>query len=56
MAVEKTRLAGADENGIEIVDLEEIAMTYLEGRVVRVKVKAAGPVSPNRVTAKISVD
>jgi N-methylhydantoinase A/oxoprolinase/acetone carboxylase beta subunit len=56
MAVEKTRLAGADENGIEIVDLEEIAMTYLEGRVVRVKVKAAGPISPNLLTAKISVD
>lgn len=54
LAIEKTRLAGADENAIEIVDLEEIAMTYLQGRVVRVKVKAAGPLSPDRVPVKAS--
>jgi N-methylhydantoinase A/oxoprolinase/acetone carboxylase beta subunit len=52
MAVEKTRSAGADESSIEIVDLEEIAMSYLQGHVVRVKVKAAGPLSPDRLTKR----
>lgn len=52
MAVEKTRSAGADESNIEIVDLEEIAMSYLQGHIVRVKVKAAGPLSPDRLTKR----
>jgi N-methylhydantoinase A/oxoprolinase/acetone carboxylase beta subunit len=52
--VEKTRLAGADENKIEIVELEEIAMGYLPGHAVRIKAKAAGPLAPGRTTARAS--
>jgi N-methylhydantoinase A/oxoprolinase/acetone carboxylase beta subunit len=47
LAIEKARLAGADPNNIEIVELEEIAMAYLPEHAVRVKVKAAGPLSPD---------
>ena len=52
--VEKTRLAGADESKIEIVELEEIAMGYLPGHAVRIKAKAAGPLAPGRTTAQAS--
>jgi N-methylhydantoinase A/oxoprolinase/acetone carboxylase beta subunit len=52
--VEKTRLAGADETKIEIVELEEIAMGYLPGHAVRIKAKAAGPLAPGRTTAQAS--
>ncbi len=42
MAMERARLAGADENTIEIIDLEEIPLAYLPGNAVRIKAKAAG--------------
>jgi N-methylhydantoinase A/oxoprolinase/acetone carboxylase beta subunit len=35
-------LAGADPSTVEIVDVEEIAMPYLPGNAVRVRVKAVG--------------
>ncbi len=54
LALEKARLAGADENATEIVDLEEIAMAYLPEHAVRIKAKAAGPLSPDRARAKAS--
>jgi N-methylhydantoinase A/oxoprolinase/acetone carboxylase beta subunit len=47
LALEKARLAGADPNNTEIVELEEIAMAYLPEHAVRIKVKAAGPLSPD---------
>jgi len=50
LALEKTILAGADEQHIEVVDLEEIAMAYLPGEALRIKVKAAGPLSPASTT------
>lgn len=34
--------AGADPSSVEIVDVEEIAMPYLPGNAVRVRVKASG--------------
>jgi hypothetical protein len=46
MAIEKAQLAGADPKNTEIVELEEIAMAYLPEHAVRIKVKAAGPLSP----------
>ena len=52
--IEKTRLAGADADKIEIVELEEIAMGYLPGHAVRVKAKAAGPLAPGRATSQAS--
>ena len=47
LALEKTLLAGADAQHIEVVDLEEIAMAYLPGEALRIKVKAAGPLAPD---------
>jgi len=35
-------LTGADPSTVEIVDVEEIAMPYLPGNAVRVRVKAVG--------------
>ena len=49
LALEKTVLAGADQQNIQVVDLEEIAMAYLPGEALRIKVKAAGPLSPETV-------
>ncbi|MFH5801904.1 hydantoinase/oxoprolinase N-terminal domain-containing protein [Haladaptatus sp. CMAA 1911] len=34
--------AGADEETIDIVDIEEVPLSYLPGNAVRIKVKAAG--------------
>jgi hypothetical protein len=53
--IEKTQLAGADEDAIEIVELEEIAMGYLPGHAVRIKAKAAGPLSLSRVATGAAV-
>ena len=47
LAIDKAMSAGADPNHTEIVELEEIAMAYLPEHAVRIKVKAAGPLSPN---------
>jgi N-methylhydantoinase A/oxoprolinase/acetone carboxylase beta subunit len=35
-------VAGADENAIEIVELDELPLTYLPGQSVRIRVKAVG--------------
>ncbi|MBV9088105.1 MAG: hypothetical protein JOY79_11515 [Acidobacteriaceae bacterium] len=51
LALEKTVLAGADQQNIQVVDLEEIAMAYLPGEALRIKVKAAGPLSPEAANA-----
>jgi N-methylhydantoinase A/oxoprolinase/acetone carboxylase beta subunit len=48
LVLEKTVSAGADQSNTQIVDLEEIAMSYLPDEAVRIKVKAAGPLSPDR--------
>jgi N-methylhydantoinase A/oxoprolinase/acetone carboxylase beta subunit len=53
--IEKTQLAGADEDAIEIVELDEIAMGYLPGHAVRIKAKAAGPLSRSRVATGAAV-
>jgi hypothetical protein len=45
LAVDKAMSAGADPARTEIVELEEIAMAYLPEHAVRIKVKAAGPLS-----------
>jgi N-methylhydantoinase A/oxoprolinase/acetone carboxylase beta subunit len=54
MAIEKARLAGADPKNTEIVELEEIAMAYLPEHAVRIKVKAAGPLSPVAMASTVS--
>ncbi|WP_435064139.1 hydantoinase/oxoprolinase N-terminal domain-containing protein [Halobaculum sp. EA56] len=41
-AVSKAVKAGADEGTVDIVDIEEVPLSYLPGNAVRMKVKAAG--------------
>ncbi|WP_332900384.1 hydantoinase/oxoprolinase family protein [Haladaptatus sp. CMSO5] len=41
-AIENALAAGADTESIEIVDIEEVPLSYLPGNAVRIKVKAAG--------------
>ena len=55
MAMDKARMAGADPNNTEIVEVEEIAMAYLPEHAVRIKVKAAGPLSPTSAALLASV-
>ncbi|MFD0713754.1 ROK family protein [Paenibacillus sp. GCM10027626] len=42
-AIQKAIEMGADPESTEIVDMELVPLTYLPGNVVRIKVKAAGP-------------
>ncbi|MBI3304487.1 MAG: hydantoinase/oxoprolinase family protein [Deltaproteobacteria bacterium] len=42
LARERACAAGADPESVEILDLEEIPLTYLPGNAVRIKAKAAG--------------
>jgi N-methylhydantoinase A/oxoprolinase/acetone carboxylase beta subunit len=41
-AISKAVRAGADEDTVDIVDIEEVPLSYLPGNAVRMKVKAAG--------------
>ena len=41
-ALSAARKAGADETTLNIIDIEEIPMSYIPGDVVRIKVKAIG--------------
>jgi hypothetical protein len=43
MAFSRAVHAGADPKAVEIVELEEIPLTYLVDPAVRIRVKAAGP-------------
>ncbi|NPA04868.1 MAG: hydantoinase/oxoprolinase family protein [Crenarchaeota archaeon] len=47
-AIRKAIEAGADPSTVEIVEVEEIAMPYLPGNAVKVRVKAVGRLSPGR--------
>ena len=38
--------AGADPNAVEVVEIEEVPLAYLTDPVVRIRVKAAGPLRP----------
>lgn len=42
LARERACAAGADPNGVEIIDLEEVPLAYLPGNAARIKAKAAG--------------
>ena len=41
-ATDRARDAGADENSIEIIDLEEMPLAYMPGSAVRIRAKVAG--------------
>jgi N-methylhydantoinase A/oxoprolinase/acetone carboxylase beta subunit len=44
-AVDRAVAAGADENTVEIVDIEEVPLTYLPSNATRIRVKAVGDLS-----------
>ncbi len=41
-ATDNALAAGADADSVDIVDVEEVPLSYLPGNAVRIKVKAAG--------------
>jgi hypothetical protein len=44
-AYEQAVRAGADAAAVEIVEVEELPLAYLNAPAVRIRVKAAGPLS-----------
>ncbi|WP_339863397.1 hydantoinase/oxoprolinase family protein [Paremcibacter congregatus] len=44
-AIEKAIAAGADEETIKIIDIEEVPLAYVPGGAVRLRIKAAGQLS-----------
>ena len=48
-AIDRAAAAGADPSTIEVVDVEEVPLTYLPSNVTRVRAKAVGNLaSPRR--------
>lgn len=45
LAVEESVKAGAERDSVEVVDIDEIYLSYLPSNAVRIKVKAAGQLS-----------
>jgi hypothetical protein len=41
-AVDRAVAAGADEKTVEVVDIEEVPLTYLPSNATRIRVKAVG--------------
>jgi N-methylhydantoinase A/oxoprolinase/acetone carboxylase beta subunit len=48
-AVEKAVLAGAERDGIRIVDVEDVPLAYLAGDATRIRVKAVGDLDLGRI-------
>ena len=48
-AVERAVIAGADPASVEVVDIEEVPLTYVPSNATRVRVKAVGDIAPNRL-------
>ena len=48
-AVERAVMAGADPASVEVVDVEEVPLTYVPSNATRVRVKAVGDIAPNRL-------
>ena len=44
-AIDNAVAAGAEPSAVEIVDIDEIPLAYLREPTVRLRVKAAGPLS-----------
>jgi carbamate kinase len=43
IAIEKALAAGADPKRVQIVDIDEVFLSYLPSNAARIRVKAAGP-------------
>jgi N-methylhydantoinase A/oxoprolinase/acetone carboxylase beta subunit len=50
-AVDKAVAAGAEPTSVEVVDIEEVALSYLPGTAVRIKAKAVGDLAISHVAA-----
>lgn len=48
-AIEQAVAAGADPEFVEVVDVEEVPLTYVPSNATRVRVKAVGDIAPNRL-------
>ena len=48
-AMEQAVAAGADPASVEVVDVEEVPLTYVPSNATRVRVKAVGDIAPNRL-------
>ena len=48
-AIERAEAAGADPATIEVVDVEEVPLTYVPSNATRVRVKAVGNIAPDRL-------
>ena len=49
-AIERAEAAGADRASIEVVDVEEVPLTYVPSNATRVRVKAVGNIAPDRLS------
>ena len=45
-AIDRATAAGADPSTVEVVDVEEVPLTYVPSNATRVRVKAVGDISP----------
>ena len=49
-AIERAEAAGADPASIEVVDVEEVPLTYVPSNATRVRVKAVGNIAADRLS------
>ena len=49
-AVDRAVAAGADPSTVEVVDVEEVPLTYVPSNATRVRVKAVGDIAPSALT------
>ena len=54
-AMEQAVAAGADPSSVEVVEVEEVPLTYVPSNATRVRVKAVGDIAPHRLTRSRSV-
>jgi N-methylhydantoinase A/oxoprolinase/acetone carboxylase beta subunit len=47
-AMDRAVAAGAERDGVEVVDIEEVPLAYLTNPAIRIRVKAAGPLAWTR--------
>ena len=48
-AIQQAVTAGAEPSSIEVVDVEEVPLTYIPSNATRVRVKAVGAIAPHRL-------
>ena len=53
-AIQQAVVAGADPASVEVVDVEEVPLTYIPSNATRVRVKAVGDITPGRLSRRNS--